>query len=77
MISLDFRAWWVYWLGPALGAALGVGIHKITPLKHMEIEVAKLFHFEHDPYQVFKIEKTFPAAASRDDPLHQDAGSHG
>jgi aquaporin Z len=54
VISWEFHAWWIYWVGPMMGALLGLSIHKFTWLKHLEVEVAKLYHFEHDPYRVFK-----------------------
>jgi aquaporin Z len=57
VISWEFRTWWVYWVGPALGMLLGLGIYKYTWLKRLEIEVAKLYHFEHDPFQVFRGKK--------------------
>jgi aquaporin Z len=60
VISWEFRAWWIYWVGPALGLLLGLGIHKHTLLKRLEIEVAKLYHFEHDPFQVFRGKKGSP-----------------
>lgn len=53
LISGDWRAWWVYWVGPALGALLGVGAFNWTWLSRLEIEVAKLYHFEHDPHGIF------------------------
>lgn len=54
VISWEFHAWWVYWAGPMMGTLLGLSMHKLTWLKHLEVEVAKLYHFEHDPYHVFK-----------------------
>ncbi len=53
LISGDWQGWWVYWLGPALGTMLAVGTHGMGWLGRFEVEVAKLFHFEHDPYGVF------------------------
>ena len=58
VITWQFRAWWVYWVGPILGMLLGLSIHKYTWLKRLELEVAKLYHFEHDPYQVFGGQKS-------------------
>jgi aquaporin Z len=54
LVSGDWQAWWVYWIGPGLGLLIGVGLHKLTWLKRLEYEVAKLYHFEHDPYNIFK-----------------------
>ena len=54
VIAGDWRGWWVYWLGPLIGALLGVAVYRFTWLRHLEIEVAKLYHFEHDPHGVFR-----------------------
>jgi aquaporin Z len=54
VVSGDWRDWWVYWLGPLLGALMGAAVYRWTWLKHLEIEVAKLYHFEHDRYSVFR-----------------------
>ncbi len=53
VISGDWQGWWVYWMGPALGTMLAVGTHGMGWLGCFEVEVAKLFHFHHDPYGVF------------------------
>jgi len=53
LISGEWHAWWLYWLGPLLGTLLGVSIFRFTGLRWLEIEVAKLYHFEHDRYGVF------------------------
>ena len=54
LVSGAWRDWWVYWVGPFLGTLLAVAVHKRTWLCRLEIEVAKLYHFEHDPYGVFR-----------------------
>ncbi len=54
VISGVWQGWWVYWLGPALGTMLAVGAHGMGWLGCFEVEVAKLFHFHHDPYGVFR-----------------------
>jgi hypothetical protein len=36
-----------------LGAALGVAVYRLTWLRRVEIDVAKLYHFEHDPHGIF------------------------
>ncbi len=53
LVSGAWAAWWVYWIGPAVGAALGVAAHRLRWLRGLEIEVAKLYHFEHDRHGVF------------------------
>jgi aquaporin Z len=54
VVSGDWRDWWVYWVGPLTGTLLGVALYRYTWLRRIEIEVAKLYHFEHDPLGVFR-----------------------
>ncbi len=54
VVSGDWNAWWVYWAGPVIGALVAVGFYRVTWLRKVEIEVAKLYHFEHDPHHVFR-----------------------
>jgi aquaporin Z len=54
LISGDWQDWWVYWIGPLLGTLMGVALYPYGWLQHLEIEVAKLYHFEHDRYSVFR-----------------------
>ncbi|MEJ2184234.1 MAG: aquaporin [Nitrospirota bacterium] len=53
-VSGDWTGWWAYWLGPAVGAVLAVALHRLRWFRGLELEVAKLYHFEHDPRGVFK-----------------------
>jgi aquaporin Z len=53
LVSRDYQGWWVYWIGPAVGASLGVAFLKLPGLRRLEREVAKLYHFEHDPHRIF------------------------
>jgi aquaporin Z len=55
LIAGDWSAWWIYWLGPLTGALLGVAACRLTSLCRAEIEVAKIHHFAHDRYGVFRI----------------------
>ncbi len=48
-----WNGWWVYWVGPAVGALLGACMHGLTWVHRFEVQVAKLYHFEHDPHGVF------------------------
>jgi aquaporin Z len=61
VVSGAWRGWWVYWLGPVAGALLAVGAHTFTWMRKFEIEVAKLYHFEHDPHGVFRTSRRLVA----------------
>jgi aquaporin Z len=52
VVSGVWTDWWVYVAGPAAGALLGSGTHGFTLVRRFEVEVAKLYHFEHDPHGV-------------------------
>lgn len=54
LISGDWHGGWVYWLGPLLGTLFGVMIFKMTGRHWSKIPVAKIHHFEHDRYGVFR-----------------------
>jgi aquaporin Z len=56
VVSGAWHGWWVYWVGPAAGAMLGVLLFRFTGLREIEIEVAKLYHFHHDPHGIFGVE---------------------
>lgn len=52
-ISGNWSAWWIYWIGPVIGALIGVAVHRLSWFKKFEVRVAKLYHFEHDRHGVF------------------------
>lgn len=54
LISGDWQAWWVYWLGPLLGTLLGVAAYRMAGWHGSAIVAAKLHHFEHDRYGIFR-----------------------
>lgn len=54
LVSSDWRGWWIYWLGPLLGTGLAVAVSQFSWLRRFEVEVAKIYHFEHDPHGVFR-----------------------
>ncbi|GFE61762.1 MIP/aquaporin family protein [Geobacter sp. AOG2] len=54
VIAGAWHGWWIYWAGPLLGTLLGVAAYRFTGLGWLKIEVAKLYHFEHDRYGVFR-----------------------
>jgi aquaporin Z len=57
VISWNWKAWWVYWVGPIAGALVGTAFHRFSRLNRLELKVAKLYHFEHDPHGVFTIRR--------------------
>jgi len=57
VVAGQWHGWWVYLLGPVLGAVLGVAAHRAAALERLEGEVAKVFHFEHDPHGIFGLER--------------------
>ena len=54
VISGDWQSWWVYWLGPLLGTVLATTVYRLHGRRWSRIEVAKLYHFEHDRYGIFR-----------------------
>jgi aquaporin Z len=54
LVSGDWRGWWIYWLGPVLGALLAVALHRGALASWSRLGVAKVHHFGHDPYGVFR-----------------------
>lgn len=56
VISGIWQGWWVYWVGPLMGTFLGLAVYRLTGLGWLKIEVAKLYHFGHDRYGVFRWE---------------------
>ncbi len=53
VLSGNWHGWWIYWLGPLAGTLFAIGIHKLPLLNRFEIAVAKIYHFDHDPYKIF------------------------
>jgi aquaporin Z len=47
LIGQNWAGWWVYWLGPAVGAALAVAAHQAKLFGHIHLPQARLFHFGH------------------------------
>ncbi|MBU6410580.1 MAG: aquaporin [Verrucomicrobia bacterium] len=52
VVSGIWQGWWVYWVGPVAGAALAVAYYRNSWLCRLEIKMAKLHHFHHDPHGV-------------------------
>ena len=47
VVSRLWEGWWIYWLGPCLGAALAVLLLRNDLLKHLRPVEARLCHFGH------------------------------
>ena len=54
VVSGNWHYWWVYWAGPAAGAMFAILLFKLNLFKKLEFEVAKVYHFEHDPHRIFR-----------------------
>ncbi len=54
VIADAWHGWWIYLVGPLLGAWIGTVIQKYGIFKRLEIRVAKIYHFKHDPLGIFK-----------------------
>ncbi len=52
-ISENYIGWWIYWIGPVIGMAIAVIFHKYALFRYLKIEIAKMYHFEHDPHGIF------------------------
>jgi aquaporin Z len=56
VISGEWHGWWIYWLGPLLGTLAALAAYSWAGWERRRIEVAKIHHFDHDPYGIFHIE---------------------
>lgn len=54
VISGDWHGWWIYWIGPLAGTLLAVAAHRWSARHRPAIAVAKIHHFEHDRYGIFR-----------------------
>lgn len=64
LIAGELHGWWIYWLGPLAGTLAAVLARRRSPwTRSLEIEVAKVFHFRHDPYGIFTA-KSVPSQRS-------------
>lgn len=49
VISLATNSYWLYWAAPVLGTLLALAARRLLPfLRHLEVDVAKVAHFELD-----------------------------
>ncbi len=56
VVSGIWTGWWIYLAGPLAGMFIGLAILRFSWLKKFKEEVAKVYHFEHDLYGVFRKE---------------------
>lgn len=54
VVSGVWTGWWIYFVGPLMGMFIGVGLHRFSGLKRFDVEIAKIYHFQHDRYGIFK-----------------------
>jgi aquaporin Z len=54
VVADAWSGWWIYLVGPVTGAGLGTVVRKYSFLKRLEFEVAKVYHFKHDPLGIFE-----------------------
>jgi aquaporin Z len=54
VISWNWQDWWIYWLGPVIGTLIAIGVHRLPLLNRFEVIVGKIYHFDHDPYRIFR-----------------------
>jgi len=53
LVAGAWSGWWIYWVGPILGTFVALAAGELSWLGRLEIEVAKIYHFRHDPHGVF------------------------
>lgn len=63
VVAEVWRGWWVYWVGPCLGVLVALAIGRLGFLRDLEVEVAKVYHFEHDRHGLLR-----PRASDGDGP---------
>lgn len=56
VVSGIWAGWWIYFIGPLAGMFIALTILRFSWLKRFQEEVAKIHHFEHDLYGVFRKE---------------------
>lgn len=54
LIGHALGSYWLYVAGPVLGMLLALALWRLIPgLHRLELEAAKVYHFAHDPHQIF------------------------
>ncbi len=52
LVGHVWTGWWIDWVGPLAGLAVGLLILQRPGLAHLKVEVAKLYHFHWDPHGI-------------------------
>lgn len=60
VVAVVWHAWWVYWAGPLAGALVGIALLNVHPLHHLEEDIAKVYHFGHDPHGLLQYQALLP-----------------
>jgi aquaporin Z len=54
VVSGVWSGWWIYFVGPLIGMFIGLVIMRFSWSKKFHVEIAKVYHFGHDRYGIFK-----------------------
>ncbi|HVB28288.1 MAG TPA: aquaporin [Terriglobia bacterium] len=55
LVAGDWHGWWIYWIGPLMGTLLALAFGQFSFLRRFEVDVAKIYHFKHDPHGIFRL----------------------
>lgn len=53
LAAMALEGQWIYWLGPFIGTLAGLATLRAPWARRLEVRVAKVFHFAHDPHGLF------------------------
>jgi aquaporin Z len=68
VVSGIWSGWWIYFAGPLLGMMIGLAVHRFSWLNRFKVEVAKIYHFEHDIHGIFKVSSKRQIPSSKQSP---------
>jgi aquaporin Z len=57
VISDHWHGWWIYIVGPITGTWIATVVQRHSLLKRLEIGIAKVYHFKHDPHGIFHVRR--------------------